>query len=384
MLGRKARSAPSSTTPAIAPRSSPAPKLLQKVANPKSLSKAPLELPQGQTIDRTQILQRAQAAGLRSVPLVLAPGECSVRGDVVDLFPLGADAAVRLEFFDRTLESIRTFDAGSQRTSRSPRRGCLHPVLIHVPYGDHPCERTQGDRMTNKPTWSTPFGVFGHGSSWPDQYTNPRRRQTGRSFRFPTLWRVWSANSPRFPKPWLRDRVEDNGARPSRGFHLRTFCPTISTVTELGPPPGVLNRFRPQGERTLRDLGSDELALELLHRVRANNLPDLVLAGLLGIEIDRHANRHLNRYGTQYLRDLFHRLAMFPGRPTDLQGKTFVNLGCGSHHPLGLPTVFLLLGARRAISVDLDPPQEVAAGLFAVARTAAAMLLDSRLLEPRH
>jgi transcription-repair coupling factor (superfamily II helicase) len=91
--------------------------MLQPVATPKSLRSSQLELTVGQTIDRNQVLQRAQAAGLRQVPLVLAPGECSVRGDVVDLFPMAAGSAVRLEFFDRTLESIRTFDAGSQRTT---------------------------------------------------------------------------------------------------------------------------------------------------------------------------------------------------------------------------------------------------------------------------
>jgi transcription-repair coupling factor (superfamily II helicase) len=89
--------------------------LLQPVATPKSLARAQLELHAGQTIDRAQVLQKAQSAGLRQVPLVLAPGECSVRGDVVDLFPMAAEQAVRLEFFDRTLESIRTFDPGSQR-----------------------------------------------------------------------------------------------------------------------------------------------------------------------------------------------------------------------------------------------------------------------------
>ena len=99
--------------------------LLQPVATPKSLSRAQLELHTGQTLDRTQVLQKAQAAGLRSVPLVLAPGECSVRGDVVDLFPMAADAAVRLEFFDRTLESIRTFDPGSQRTTAVHERFVL-------------------------------------------------------------------------------------------------------------------------------------------------------------------------------------------------------------------------------------------------------------------
>ncbi|MBL8754225.1 MAG: DEAD/DEAH box helicase, partial [Planctomycetes bacterium] len=99
--------------------------MLQPVATPKSLQRAQLELHTGQKIDRTQVLQKAQAAGLRSVPLVLAPGECSVRGDVVDLFPMGADTALRLEFFDQVLESIRTFDPGSQRTTAVHERFVL-------------------------------------------------------------------------------------------------------------------------------------------------------------------------------------------------------------------------------------------------------------------
>src|SRR5690606_3213909 len=55
-------------------------------------------------------------AGLRRVPVVLAPGEVSLRGDVLDVFPLAASEAVRLEFFDDELESIRTFDPATQRS----------------------------------------------------------------------------------------------------------------------------------------------------------------------------------------------------------------------------------------------------------------------------
>ncbi|MCA8974808.1 MAG: DEAD/DEAH box helicase, partial [Planctomycetes bacterium] len=91
--------------------------LLQPAATPRSLRHGKLELATGQRIDRAQILLRAQAAGLRSVPLVLAPGECSVRGDVVDLYAMAATAAVRLEFMDDVLESIRAFDPSSQRTT---------------------------------------------------------------------------------------------------------------------------------------------------------------------------------------------------------------------------------------------------------------------------
>ena len=90
--------------------------LLQKAPAKKALQKGRVVLVAGQQLDRDALMQQASAAGLRSVPLVLAPGEVSARGDVVDVFPLGADAALRFEFFDRTLESIRSFDPTSQRT----------------------------------------------------------------------------------------------------------------------------------------------------------------------------------------------------------------------------------------------------------------------------
>ncbi|MEC9048226.1 MAG: transcription-repair coupling factor [Planctomycetota bacterium] len=99
--------------------------MLQPIVTPRGLRRSQLELQVGQRLDRTQILQRAQAAGMRSVPLVLAPGECSVRGDVVDVFPMTNQHAVRLEFFDDTLESIRSFDAATQRTTEVHERYAL-------------------------------------------------------------------------------------------------------------------------------------------------------------------------------------------------------------------------------------------------------------------
>ena len=90
--------------------------LLQPAPSPRLLRQGRLRLRQGQDCSRDELVRQAVAAGLRSVPLVLAPGEVSVRGDVVDLYPLAADAAVRCEFLDHTLESIRTFDPVTQRT----------------------------------------------------------------------------------------------------------------------------------------------------------------------------------------------------------------------------------------------------------------------------
>ncbi|MBT8470978.1 MAG: transcription-repair coupling factor, partial [Marinicaulis sp.] len=49
-------------------------------------------------------------------------GEFAVRGGLVDIFPPGADAPVRLDFFGDSLESVRAFDAETQRTTQQLSR----------------------------------------------------------------------------------------------------------------------------------------------------------------------------------------------------------------------------------------------------------------------
>ncbi|MDU2152726.1 MAG: CarD family transcriptional regulator, partial [Weissella confusa] len=44
------------------------------------------------------------------------PGEFAVRGSIVDIYPLDADNPVRLDFFDTALDSLRSFDAETQRS----------------------------------------------------------------------------------------------------------------------------------------------------------------------------------------------------------------------------------------------------------------------------
>jgi transcription-repair coupling factor (superfamily II helicase) len=47
---------------------------------------------------------------------VEAHGEYAVRGSIIDVFPSGSKHPLRLDFFDETLENIRTFDIKSQRS----------------------------------------------------------------------------------------------------------------------------------------------------------------------------------------------------------------------------------------------------------------------------
>ena len=56
------------------------------------------------------------------------PGEYALRGGIVDVFPAGAAQPLRLDLFGDELESIRTFDPLSQRTTGSVPGFALKPV----------------------------------------------------------------------------------------------------------------------------------------------------------------------------------------------------------------------------------------------------------------
>src|SRR5690242_8863834 len=56
------------------------------------------------------------------------PGEFAIRGGIVDLYPAGAAEPVRLDFFGDTLESVRSFDALTQRSTGKLDEAVLRPV----------------------------------------------------------------------------------------------------------------------------------------------------------------------------------------------------------------------------------------------------------------
>ena len=53
------------------------------------------------------------------LPQVESPGEFSVRGGILDIFPLGEDWPVRIEYFGDTVDSMRRFDPSTQRSEES-------------------------------------------------------------------------------------------------------------------------------------------------------------------------------------------------------------------------------------------------------------------------
>ena len=73
-------------------------------------------LQQGQPLDIDALRSQITSAGYTAVNQVLSPGEYSVRGGLLDLFPMGSVLPYRIDLFDCIIESIRTFDVDTQRS----------------------------------------------------------------------------------------------------------------------------------------------------------------------------------------------------------------------------------------------------------------------------
>ena len=94
--------------------------LMQRLCPPGYIGAQSLLIVRGQTFDLLLEQRRLEAAGYRNVQQVLDPGDYAVRGGLLDLFPMGAAEPYRIELFDDVIDTIRSFDPESQRSS--------HPV----------------------------------------------------------------------------------------------------------------------------------------------------------------------------------------------------------------------------------------------------------------
>ena len=65
--------------------------------------------------------------------MVEVPGTISRRGGIVDIFPPTSELPVRFEFFGNTIESIRLFDASTQRSQKVISRISICPATEILP-----------------------------------------------------------------------------------------------------------------------------------------------------------------------------------------------------------------------------------------------------------
>ena len=88
--------------------------LSEKVVAGNTLIANTLRLKRGEHKDMWEVVDRLQEMGFEREDFVVEPGQYAVRGGIVDVFSYASDLPYRMEFFDDTVDSLRTYDAATQ------------------------------------------------------------------------------------------------------------------------------------------------------------------------------------------------------------------------------------------------------------------------------
>ena len=96
--------------------------------DPEVFKQAELSFSVGDEIELEDITFRLTEMGYRREQKVSAPGEYSIRGGIVDIYPLTEENPVRMELFDVEVDSLRYFDADTQRSSRNIEQITIIPA----------------------------------------------------------------------------------------------------------------------------------------------------------------------------------------------------------------------------------------------------------------
>jgi transcription-repair coupling factor (superfamily II helicase) len=92
--------------------------LLPRVSRPERLNAASIELRPGQEISPTVLAELLADAGFSREDPADEHGEFALRGGILDIYPPHEPQPVRLEFIGDTIETMRTYDPATQRSSQ--------------------------------------------------------------------------------------------------------------------------------------------------------------------------------------------------------------------------------------------------------------------------
>jgi len=101
---------------------------LQKVPPRKALAGGGMKLAVADSIAPEDLAAFLDADGYNRVATVMEAGEFSLRGGIIDVFPAGESAPVRIDLFGDVIESIRRFDPETQRSGEKLNRLDFHPA----------------------------------------------------------------------------------------------------------------------------------------------------------------------------------------------------------------------------------------------------------------
>ena len=90
--------------------------LLQKLPRPSGVTENSLEISVGATLEQGRFIEMLAAMGYERADEVDTIGQFSVRGGIIDVFPLNSQNPARIEWFDADIDGIRFYDITTKRS----------------------------------------------------------------------------------------------------------------------------------------------------------------------------------------------------------------------------------------------------------------------------
>jgi len=90
--------------------------LMSRLPSRRFLDANCLMIDAGETLDRDQLRERLDLSGYHHVGQVMEHGEYSIRGSIIDIYPMGSQMPYRIDLLDDEVDSIRTFNPDDQRS----------------------------------------------------------------------------------------------------------------------------------------------------------------------------------------------------------------------------------------------------------------------------
>ena len=116
--------------------------ILQRLPPPEFIVKSSFIIRKGEERDPEELRRFLSDSGYLAVETVMEHGEFSMRGSILDVFPMGAMHPCRIDFFDTEVDSIRFFDPETQRSDKESLDG-----IRILPAREYPTEKDAIERF---------------------------------------------------------------------------------------------------------------------------------------------------------------------------------------------------------------------------------------------
>lgn len=111
---------------------------LRRILPPKEIwQNSQVYLKVGEELDLEAFLLTLVKMGYERASMVSTPGEFSIRGGIIDIYPLTEERPLRLELFDTEVDSIRYFDIEDQRSLQTVSEISIGPATEVILFDEH-------------------------------------------------------------------------------------------------------------------------------------------------------------------------------------------------------------------------------------------------------